>query len=285
MRTQRIGVLDIDHDGLANDLERSALLEFGDPYIEFNCGHPWRSCMVWTPGGDIGDGILAHYDATKPCRPTANGRMLPYLRQVIERYFAVEHLLFARLVIMSNNVLVPHRDYFEFSDRPAAQRAAHRIHLPLTTSDDCLFMAGNIIYRMRVGEVWALDATEIHSAAVLSDLQRVHLALDFADVADTEDLFRFDPADSHGIPESSTVTRPELSATERDAILGLAKVINKDNMLDIFGIVIKRHFRADAGADYVWDTMKSIGRMADDPQIQSWIDKFYEHCVLGQYAE
>jgi hypothetical protein len=280
MQTQLLGSFEIDSAKLSSDLEVSTHLEFGDPYIEFNCGNPWKSCMVWTPGGGIGDGILAHYDAAKPCQPTANGRKLPYLQQIVEQSFAVEHLLFARLVVMSNNVLIPHRDYFEFAGKPAAQKASHRLHLPLATSDDCLFMADNVIYRMRVGEVWSLDVTEVHGAAVLSDLRRVHLALDFAEVAEPAKLVKLDSGSFPGIPESSRVERPVLSQKERDAILGLSAVINTDNFFEIFGIVIKKHFRADGGRNYVWETMRAISRLSDDPEVDARMTQFQQHCIM-----
>src|SRR5438876_218362 len=74
--------------------------------------------------------------------------------------------------MMSENVLVPHRDFVEFTERPAEVLATHRLHVPLATAEDCLFMEDNVIYRMLPGEVWSLDVSRMHSAAVLCDTRR-----------------------------------------------------------------------------------------------------------------
>ncbi|MET0237167.1 MAG: aspartyl/asparaginyl beta-hydroxylase domain-containing protein [Kibdelosporangium sp.] len=274
-----LGSIEIDADRLADDIRTSSALEFGDPYIEFNCGHPWKSCMIWAGGGETGDGILINYDNSLPCLPTANGRKLPYVQEMIERYFTVEHLLYGRLVIMSNNVLIPHRDYREFAGRPADQKAAHRLHIPLDTTPDALFMAGSAIYRMRVGEIWSLDVTELHSAAVLSDYRRLHLILDFAEVEHQADLVTFDFDESTGIPENSLATRPELTRSAQDAILGMSGLITMDNYMDVFGIVIKKQFRATTGESYAWDTMREISDLSGNPEIVARTKEFYEHCV------
>jgi hypothetical protein len=277
-----LGTLDIDESSLLEDLDRSSRFDFGEPYIEFNCGHPWKSCMLWTTGGDVGDGVIGNYDTTKPALPTVYGEQLPCIRQMVEQFFNIERLLFGRLVVMSNNVLIPHRDYMEFTGRPAEQRAAHRLHIPLATSEDCLFMEDNTIYRMRFGEVWSLDVTRTHSAAVLSDIRRVHLALDFADVDDRTTLLKFDIDDSVSIPKRSIVQRPAMSEREREAVLGLSGVIDLDNFWEILGIVTKKQFRKEGGKNYVWDTMKKIGILSHDSEIQSRIDKLYRHCVLDR---
>jgi L-proline cis-4-hydroxylase len=282
MRTQMLGTFDVDQEALDHDLETTAGLEFGEPYIEFNCGHPWKSCMIWAVGGETGDGVLARYDTAQRCQPTDNGRRLPYLQHLIERFFAVEHLLFARLVVLSNNVLIPHRDYLEFTERPPAERATHRLHVPLATSTDSLFVASNTVYRMRIGEMWSLDVTETHSAAVLSNVKRIHLVLDFAGVEDLQTLVTFPLNYSLGIPEQSRVARPALIDRERDALLGLSSVIDMDNFFDVFGIVIKKNFRADGGDDFVWNTMLQIGKRSGDPKIDRRLARFYEHCLLAR---
>jgi hypothetical protein len=140
-------------------------------------------------------------------------------------------------------------------------------------------MEDNVIYRMLPGEVWALDVTRMHSAAVLWGTRRVHLILDFADVADADLLkFAFDPAT--GIPAANRVSRPTLSERERDAILALSGAVDCENIKDILGLVIRKHYRKDGGDDYVWSTMRRIGTESGDPAVQAKIKDLFQHCAL-----
>lgn len=280
MRTQMLGQLTLDEPALAGELDRSRGFDYAEQYPEFQCGRrPWQTCMLWSVGGEVGDGVIARYDTSKPCRPTMYGEQLPYLRRVVEENFAVEHLLFCRMVAMSDNVLVPHRDFVEFTERPAEARATHRLHVPLATSEDCLFLEDNVIYRMLPGEVWSLDVSRMHSAAVLSETRRVHLILDFADVPGTRLLtFAFDPA--VGIPQCNRVTRPPLSGRERAAILALSGAIDLENLSDVLGMLIKKQYRRDCGEDFVWGTMAQIGRSSGDERVQARIKELYQHCML-----
>lgn len=280
MRTKRLGHLDIDESRLSEELDRSIRFTYAEQYAEFQCGLPWKTCMLWSRGGDVGDGVIARHDTSQPSQATVFGEQLPYLRQVVEESFAIEHLLFGRLVVMSDNVLVPHRDFVEFTERSATDRATHRLHVPLSTSPDCLFMEDNTIYRMPFSDVWSLDVTRMHSAGVLSDFRRVHLILDFADTVPWRDLLKFEVQASDDIPVEHTIARPPLSDEERAAILDLAGVVDLDNLTQVFGIVIKKQYRRDGGPKFVWDTIEEIGRRSGDPSVIARIDELFKHCML-----
>lgn len=278
MRTQLLGKIDLDEEPLLKDLENSIGLHYSEPYVEFLCGRPWKSVMLWAPSGEVGDNVIAHYDTSQASAATEQCAGLPYIREIIETYFAVEHLSFARLAVMSDSVLVPHRDYVELTGDTAAT-PAHRLHVSLSTSADCLFSEGNVVYRMNAGEVWFLDASRPHSAGVLSDHRRVHLILDFADVDEATDLHRFGPT-APGIPESSTRHREPLTDAQRAAVLSLSSLINMDNLRDVFGIVIKTHYRRDGGRNYVWRAMEEIGERSGDEEIQAKIAELYEYYMI-----
>nr|CEL13008.1 L-proline 3-hydroxylase [Kibdelosporangium sp. MJ126-NF4]CTQ98694.1 L-proline 3-hydroxylase [Kibdelosporangium sp. MJ126-NF4] len=275
-----LGHLEMDELKISEELASGARFHYAEQYPEFQSGRPWKTCMLFSPGGEVGDGVIAHYDTTKPVRPTEFGEQLPYLRHIVEDSFDTSQLLFARLVLMSDNVLVPHRDFVEFTERSTEDRCGHRLHVPLATSPDCLFMEDNTIYRMPFGDVWSLDVTRMHSAAVLSDTLRFHLMMDFADVPDGTKLLKFPVNPTPGVPADRTVTRPPLTARERDAILGLAGIVDMENLSDVFGIVIRRSYRKDGGENYAWDTMREIGRNCGDPAVRTRIDELYEHCAL-----
>jgi hypothetical protein len=275
-----LGRLSLDERRLSEELGRSRHFDYAEQYPEFQCGRrPWQTCMLWSVGGEVGDGVIAHYDTSQPCRPTVFAEQVPYLRQLVEEHFAMEHLLFGRMVVMSDNVLVPHRDFVEFTERPAEARATHRLHVPLATGEDCLFMEDNLIYRMLPGEVWSLDVSRIHSAAVLCDTRRVHLILDFADVPDAQ-LLRFTANLGLGIPERNLVARPPLSERERDSILGLSGVVDLENLPEVLGMVIKKQYRRDGGDNYVWGVMDEIARTSGDRAVQARVRELHQHCTL-----
>jgi hypothetical protein len=116
---------------------------------------------------------------------------------------------------------------------------------------------------MKAGEVWFLDVREVHSAAVLSDLRRVHLILDFTDAESMGDLVELHP-EYEGIPQDSVCDRPPLGEEESEHLLALAGVLDMDNYRDVFGILIKKQYRRDGGKDFFWRTVEEIaGRTTD----------------------
>lgn len=279
MRTQMLAQIDIDEARVRDELEFSRDFHFSEQYPEFQSGQPWKTCMLWSSGGVIGDGIIAHYDTTLPVQPTTYGKQLPYIRELIEESVVIDHLLFARLVIMTDAVLLPHRDYVEFTSGPEEHRPGHRLHIPLSTNENCLFMENNTIYRMFFGEFWSLDVSQMHSAAVLSDTRRSHLIMDFADVP-PHAVLKGSQQPAYGIPEANVVHRPPLSERERSAILALSEVVDWENLNEVFGIVIRKSYRRDGGASFVWDAMRSITRNSGDVALAEKVDELYRLCML-----
>ena len=53
-----------------------------------------------------------------------------------------------------------------------------RIHIPLRTNEDCMFIVENNLYKMpEEGQAYMLDTTNRHTALNLSWENRVHLVL------------------------------------------------------------------------------------------------------------
>lgn len=279
MHTHMLGRIEIDQARMADELELSEKFHYAEQYPEFQSGKPWKTCMLWSCGGAVGDGVIAHYDTTQPAQPTIYGEQLPYLNELMEQSVAVEHLLFARLVVMTNAVLLPHRDYVEFTDTPNETRPGHRLHIPLATNEDCLFMENDIVYRMHFGEFWSLDVSQMHSAAVLTDTRRMHLIMDFADVS-SEDVLRIDQNAKYGIPEANVVDRPPLCPTEREGILGLYRVVDTDNLNEVFGIVLRKSYRRAVEARFAWHSMTQIVRESGDRALVDKIDELHRLCML-----
>ena len=250
---------------MAAELRRSGGFVFSEAYSEYLCGGPWKSCMLWAPDGQAGDGLVTNYDYSRRSALTEYGKQLPYLSGLVERNFNLQHLTFARLVVISNSVIIPHRDLLELGSVPTDSRNAHRIHIPLVTNEHCFFMHDNTVYRMRSGEVWFFDASSPHSAASFSPPSRVHLLVDFSYVDDCAKLLRFEPKNSRTIPEENICERNRMTDEDRKRLLALSGVIDLDNFRDVFGIVIKNHYRKDGGDNSIWNTFRRSRSPAATP--------------------
>jgi hypothetical protein len=277
-------MIEIDSQRLRHELEQAKDFEFVEPYEEFLCGRPTRhegQIMLWAPGGRSGDGVITHYD-NAAADLTEYGRRLPCLAELVERWLAVQHLRFARLVALTSNVLVPHRDYLEFEDSTASRRPVHRLHIPLITNPDCMFSEGNTVYRMHAGEVWFLDATEVHSAAALTDEVRMHLIVDFTDVADRSELVNFEISADEEIPPANIVAREPLPESERHALHGLADLTDRGNYREVFAIIAKKHFRYDGGEHFFWNTVEEIRSRVADPETALRLAELHDHFLLNR---
>jgi hypothetical protein len=284
MRTYRIGKLDIDRERLAEDLARMREFKFSEAYSNYLCGGPWKSCMLWSIGGETGDGLVTNYDYSKGPAKTAFGQRLEYLSELVERWFNLDRLNFARVAIISNSVIIPHKDLLELSDLPRRERNTHRLHVPLVTNEGCYFSEGNVVYRMREGEVWFFDAGMMHSAASFTERERVHLILDFCEVEGVGEIVKFKPDAVERIPEDSIQAREALSAEEREGLMRLAGVITEENYKDVFSIVIKKHYRKDGGDDFVWETMKRIASRSEDEVVEAKVREMHEYFMVKRSA-
>ncbi len=282
MRTRLVGTLDLEQDALAKDLATARGFWYSHAYSDYLCGGPWRSSMLWTTDGENGDGVVTSYDHDSQRGFTPNGHQLPYLRDLIEAHFDTGRLNFARLAVVSNSVIIPHRDLLELDKIPDDQRNTHRVHVPLATNDKCFFAEEDQVFSMRVGEVWTLNAANIHSVAALSTEDRIHLILDFVGRGDPDTLVRLPPGSARheGIPPECLRIRPPLDAARRAALVALADVVTPENLRDVLSIVIKESYFRDGGAGFVWQVFCEIAQRTTNAAVAAQIDEFYRRFLL-----
>jgi L-proline cis-4-hydroxylase len=284
MTTSLLHRVPLDLDRLGRDLARAWELPLEQPYAEFSAGTKWSGLMLWTPGGRADSGVLADYDFELPARPTVHGRALGYLSQLIEDNFVTSRLLFARMAVMREGTLLPHRDHIEL-ERPAGRTPGLRLHLPLQTHENALFFEEGTVFRMRRGEVWSLDVRRLHSAAVFGPAARIHLLLDFAGAGLLGSAVRFEIAGAPGIPGTHVVDRPDPRPAEAQGLAALAAVIDPDNVDEITAILIKKAYRTRVGADFVWNSLRSVAAASAYPELVRRVSDLEMHCTLGVPAE
>jgi len=101
--------------------------------------------------------------------------LLPYAKYLITEFFGAAPLrcLLARLP--PGQLIAPHVDRAPYFSKSL------RLHLPVITCDQAAMYSVGLVYRMRPGEVWVLNNSDVHGVWNASDeLARVHMICDFA---------------------------------------------------------------------------------------------------------
>lgn len=274
MNTHRIAKLDLDPARLADDLRRSENFNFSDAYGEFICGE-WRSCMLWNEKGDVGNTLLSNHD--QPAMKTAYGLEMPYVSEVITRNFDMSRLRFARLVkLRPHSVIIPHRDFLELG------QGLIRIHLPLVTDSNCFSGQDDVVYQMKVGEVWFIDATRVHSAASFSQQDRLHLILDFAHGDATSPLSNVTWNPNGSIADESIARRAPLTAADEEAISSLHTIIDQDNYRDILALLIRKYYRTDFTASFVFDLLLRVAEKSGNRALYEEIKGHADYFLINR---
>lgn len=285
MRTELVATIPLDAARLAEDLEATASFRHSETYGDYLLGGPWMNWVLWAAGGESGDGNLAKYAYDQPATFTEYGKQLPYLQELITNTVDLAALNFVRLAVISESIIVPHRDLLEFAEVPEKARPAHRLHIPLVTNENAFFSEDNTVYQMKEGEVWFLDVSRIHSVITLSATPRFHLIFDFVDQPGSSPLVTLEPERRDaGIAADRVVARPQLPDSDRADVMQLAAVLNMDNFGEVFGIVIKKHLRYDGGDDFIWDTMIALARGCKDPAVLPYTLERHRYYTLERSA-
>lgn len=277
MHTHRITNLSLDTMLLESEIHTATQFRYSEAYNEFICGL-WRSCMLWNKSGNTEDNFLN--DCDTPAQITAYGRLMPHLVSVITSAFNLNYLRFARLATLTpGSVLIPHRDYLEL------KRGLTRIHIPLVTDALCFSAELNTVYQMKPGEVWFINATEIHSAANFSSKARTHLILDFCEVERIETILRQPVSRSAEIiPQENILSRQPLTSSTTKLLCTLSDVIDATNYKDVFALLIKKYFTTDLPIITAVDWMLEIARMSGNPEVIARVQWIYDHCLIKRQA-
>jgi L-proline cis-4-hydroxylase len=269
--THRIGTIEVDEERAAADLAAVDPFGYLSAYDEFICGS-WRTCMLWNGSGDGEDTQICEYDG--PARMTPFGAKVGYVQGLLEATFDISELRFARLTRLGpGSVAVPHRDFLELDDDLT------RIHIPLETADACYTSEESTIYRMRLGEVWLLDASRPHSIANFSTGNRTHLLLDFATEPDI--AVRSDGSDE-GIPTDAIVPRRPLFPGEHEAFMRLAEIVDPVNVRDILSMLIRRYFVAEMEVTDVFRWLSEIADESGDDDVLEQVRALEERSLVAR---
>lgn len=266
MNSKIIGTVDLDDALLDSEIKK--ILEFGDvkeEYSEYRFG-VWKNYVLWNGSGDVKDTLFKgpQGGAVK----TEFGQQLDYINSIIETNFRTERIKMVRAILLSDAIVIPHRDYVEFK---SDSESLVRVHIPLKTSLDCLHSEERDVFHMRKGELWFLDVSCTHSACNLSDSPRISLVLDFQlDGEPLESLLKGEQLQDKPKTDALMIDREPLDESFLQTIASMKHVINHMNFRDIVLFLSRVHFYRDVDQRMLFDWLIDICREQKD---QSLLEK------------
>lgn len=258
MNSQIVGTCSID----LPKVEIGSILSFDDEnrqYSEFHYGD-WKTFVIWSQTGLDHDGTVE--DKGLAAKVTDRGKTLPVLNSWIAETFDTSRLKLARIHSLGDGVLIPHRDFVEFENNA---RPWTRVHVPLMTNEQCFHSEDDTVFRMRLNEVWFLDATRLHSATNSSDQRRLNLCLDFdLEGQGLQSIFK-DPSKAQTqLPTPTIVQRPPLSEQFTKTFNHRASELNHQNLRDTIGWLAKIHFKNCVHIGTFFEWMISLCKASGD---------------------
>lgn len=275
MNSRIIGKIKLNLEALKRDVIVLEKSQFSNAYKEFAYGD-WKTSIIWNQDGIDSNGLIHDYRGY--AKPTVFANSLKSINEIIENNFNVSKLKFARIFSVSNNgLVVPHVDYLELKQNFV------RVHIPLQTSLSCLSSEKDNVFHMRLGEIWYLDASNIHSAACFSNINRLHLVLDFEYMEHVECVLRQDINPCKEILPH-IIYRDDLNSQELMGILSLSEVVSEDNFRDIVSILSKIHFRKNVCSSKMFEWLKYIVYKNNKKTLINMYENLMRECLIYRDA-
>ncbi|MGW6704153.1 aspartyl/asparaginyl beta-hydroxylase domain-containing protein [Streptomyces sp. NPDC054956] len=234
-----------------------------DKYDEFTAGK-WTNMPLLNVSGKRDDGVFR--DADSAPKPTSLLDEVPHIADVVNRCFSQERLFMARLRNVVDWSIIPHRDFLELAD-PSDNY--YRVLITLQDNPYCVNSEEDMVFRMEKGQVWFLDAANMHSAVNPSTLSRWTLCLDFKTGSDfsPEDIFAdgslYDPT----IEPTLLERQPISSRLDPGLVRHFASLITPHNLKDIAFALGKVHFTKDITVGQSWDWMIDIAKASGHDEV------------------
>ena len=254
-----LGRVDLDHARLDADLAAIQNLPLNSGYSDYSRGNPgWRNCVLANHSGDANDHVFEGHNQRAVATEHLAG--LPYIAELLDTVFNRDHVLWARLFICHDGMLIPHRDYLDLPEDEFT-----RVHLALRRGPRSLHSEHDKVFRMREGEIWFVDGTVDHAASSFDGVPRTYLTCDFPAGIAFDELVP-DP-NIHGrrdVPDF--VTRAPLPDDFHDQLRGLAQLTDTTGVDDAIALLSRVHlmYDVDCGQVYDWlaDAAAEVGNTA-----------------------
>ena len=258
MRSKIVGFVEFDQARLDKDLARIEEIEFSRAYAEYACGS-WSTCMIWNFSGSKDDSVLREYDGW--AKVTEIGKPLEYINEVINENFNTEYLKSVRILKSEDDgIVLPHRDFLEFS------KGFSRFQLPLYITDHSYNSENQTVYRMRQGEIWHVEAREVHCGGTFGKNKKINLLIDFAPDIPIETLIKKSDKNVEEIVPD-IIERRDLSKEQLETITTMGQIVNETNFRDMVNLLSKVHFFYQASAEDLGEWMVAVAETSNNPKV------------------
>ncbi|MFB7918674.1 aspartyl/asparaginyl beta-hydroxylase domain-containing protein [Streptomyces sp. NPDC056061] len=273
-----LGRIPFDDERLAKDIARLSTMSVPqEPYQVFTTG-TWLNLNLWNASGDQHDGFWYGHEQ-RPGQATALLDEVPYLREVLTSRFNPERMTMVRGRNVAEFSIIPHRDFIEAGD----VQEFFRVILFLEDNEHAVNSDEDMVFHMRKGEVWFLDAAQIHAGMNMSSRSRWSLCLDFAAGPG------FKPSDIFARPESyepglrpTPVERKPYSPELPERLRALSTVVSRHNIKDIAFLLGRIHFTEEVPIGASWDWLIDITRESGDPELLDIAERAKKFFVLSR---
>lgn len=242
-----LGRVDLDQTRLEIDLATIQNLPLNSGYSDYSRGNPgWRNCVLANHSGDASEHVFGGHD--QRAIATEHLARVPYVAELLDAVFNRDHLLWARLFICHDGMLIPHRDYLDLPEDEFT-----RVHLALRRGPRSLHSERDKVYRMREGEIWFVDGTVDHAASSFDGAPRTYLTCDFPAGIAFDELVP-DPRIRARREVPDFVARKPLPDDFGDRLRGLAALVDESGVDDAIAILSRAHltYEVDCGQVYDW---------------------------------
>jgi hypothetical protein len=275
MSSHIIGHVDLPMAALRADIELlSSLNRLPEVYDEFSTGF-YKNISLWNASGD---GTDSRYRDTDRAMITEFGRLVPDLEALLRSIFDFSHVTMVRARDLIDAMVLPHRDFIELDKEVASY---YRVFLPLNDNPHAYHSDSAGVFRMKPGEVWFLDAKQVHAAANLSTLPRLFICLDFA-----FDDSRFHPSDIF-VEKSNYrpglrpyfLDRPHLPASFLEDLAHLRFACMPSALSELFVLLSKLHFSYESMPSEVFDWLEYVVGLSGDPSLIERVRLLRRHMI------
>ncbi|MFB8180542.1 putative nonproteinogenic amino acid hydroxylase [Streptomyces sp. NPDC055966] len=266
LKSQRLAVLPIDSRGLESEL---ALVDRHDPggeYDAFTFGSWSAHVLANGSGADSDTAFRPHGDRLSL---TELGRRLPGVMSLVTEHFPLDRLQWVRIFSLDDGILAPHVDFLEFAE------PGTRLQVPLRTSEESLHSEGNLVYHLRLGEVWKIHTTHPHSARSASGPARLSLCLDFADAEEPVEI----RGDLPATQPVRLIDLPEATEADIEELIGSGPELTRDTLRTSFRRFAALHFERRAPVTAAFDWFLEAARRTGDEVMVDKARAFRTYCI------
>lgn len=185
-----------DEKKLVHDLNLISSMEWVPIHFKQNYNGDWNSLALYAPNGDATNSFTDNFEGNLEATKAVEKCL--YFKELINQFQS--KLLSVRLLrLMPGAEIKPHTDY-----KLGYENDNFRIHIPITTNDQILFVLNNEELKMLPGECWYTNVNFTHYVSNQGKTDRIHLVIDLErnDWSD-EIFFSLAPKEEFGISDTA----------------------------------------------------------------------------------